>query len=1465
MDPEVIAQLEAQLIELTEMLARQTSMMGGQMDAMGRVSSSANKASDAIKTNSATSTTSITKYAEAQEKAAMATGKSEIASKALAATFGVLSASVSGLIGTIGALSGSLLSTEQGMAKYGKVADAAAGAAEGLARSIPLVGGALGGLVGTLGKIAAQVLTDGLKLIDTFVNLRDGLTEIGGVLPVTGEQLIKLANNAGYYGERMQVLGKITQGLGTSLASLDQTAGRGATKFMELAAVTDDMRRQYGRMGISQERLTEMQGLYVKSQQASGLSMQLQTKTAAQLQKESLAYVDNMSRLSALTGKQAEQLQAEQDQVAAVAQERLQIIRENAEIKQLRSQGREAEARNIERQQQDRAKFRQELVAAVGPQEATQIMKVIRSGVYDNVSAPLANLGVDIAGYSEKLKKGGIDAAEAARGLAMDLDSGRERMGTSLGAAGEFLSEEQMAQLGLGNEAMGRQLDRAGKNLEAASDQAEKDIADKKKQGDDLADMVENVRSQERQFQALYQEFLLDKVMKLSNLLKDFDLFGLVTKDFSKVISGLTDKLGMLAAVVGGGLAAAAVLAARSLRGVIGGVGGFLKGLGGLIGRGVVGAVVGYGVDAIAGAFGVGKNLDPKIQSQDDANWERASFGEKLQSMPARGIEKLGRLFFMDNIANQGQAERVKSETEYLSKKYGPQAAGTSASPMMVEMAKPMEIDKASIDQMGITEADMTKAMRTGTLDANTALVASIEDTKKQLKESLDKSQGESTKKQEEQSKAAEKAQQYTIKHGDTLSELAKKFGTTVEALLEANKNIKNKDLIHAGAGLNIPGMGVNQYTVKKGDTLKAIAKQLGISEEEITKANPELLKTIKSGGWKSGLKLNLPGMPPETTSPTEMLTEQMDETQDALDARNRETTALVEQQQSATDSLLGSTGTYGNTLKETNKSLALFKDLLEALNRVLSPSAAAAGQATVLGGGAVGAGAGAAPTMTGGTDPSFGSSTTSSTNATTPGAPGAMPSMPNFSGSMMGAGMMPGLLGMPNGMMGMPPTGFDGNMGRILATIRARESRGDYQLPGPKGMPGTASGAYAFIDSSWRALTKKYGVGTEYARAFMAPPAIQDQVAARYVQEILQKAGGDVSKVPIAWYTGNINGTMSSKALAINGGLTPQAYQQKWMATYMGQSDSTMASSGGMPMMGMPMMGGMMGGMQGDGGLISNLAMMSNMMGMMGGGMMGPGMMGGPMMNPYFGGQGSFPPDQSIVNLGKMLQAQGLRVSENPAFGGVNPVHKGRGHYEGRAIDVNVGVGSKEAYDPVNGARFDQLAAQLRQAGYTVVWRAPGHYDHMHVETKSKGARLPMAEKGGVFKGPDSGYLAMLHGKEAVVPLDTPSMRGNKIGDLMTSLTKTGVKEGGIGKINKINDAVSQIVNVETTKAIKAVSEANAPLQMISNEIGNSMRKVMTAHNQTMNELTYKLSEMIDALNTSNDVTKKILKKAST
>jgi hypothetical protein len=129
----------------------------------------------------------------------------------------------------------------------------------------------------------------------------------------------------------------------------------------------------------------------------------------------------------------------------------------------------------------------------------------------------------------------------------------------------------------------------------------------------------------------------------------------------------------------------------------------------------------------------------------------------------------------------------------------------------------------------------------------------------------------------------------------------------------------------------------------------------------------------------------------------------------------------------------------------------------------------------------------------------------------------------------------------------------------RILATIRQRESSGNYNAQA-KGS--SASGAYQFIDSTWQGLTKKYGIGQEFGKAKLAPKEIQDAIAKAYVNDILKEAGGDVSKVPLAWYTGNTQGKISASALAANGGLTPETYQSKWMGAYNKQTSGPISQN---------------------------------------------------------------------------------------------------------------------------------------------------------------------------------------------------------------------------------------------------------------------------------------------------------------
>ena len=91
-------------------------------------------------------------------------------------------------------------------------------------------------------------------------------------------------------------------------------------------------------------------------------------------------------------------------------------------------------------------------------------------------------------------------------------------------------------------------------------------------------------------------------------------------------------------------------------------------------------------------------------------------------------------------------------------------------------------------------------------------------------------------------------SQYYTVEKGDTLWEIAQKFGTTVQEIANIN-NLENPNLIYPGQELRIltnstvpgaekRGTGSIIYTVQRGNTLSQIAMAYGVSIQHIVEMN---------------------------------------------------------------------------------------------------------------------------------------------------------------------------------------------------------------------------------------------------------------------------------------------------------------------------------------------------------------------------------------------------------------------------------------------------------------------------------------------------------------------------------------------------------------------------------------------------------------------------------------------------
>jgi len=99
----------------------------------------------------------------------------------------------------------------------------------------------------------------------------------------------------------------------------------------------------------------------------------------------------------------------------------------------------------------------------------------------------------------------------------------------------------------------------------------------------------------------------------------------------------------------------------------------------------------------------------------------------------------------------------------------------------------------------------------------------------------------------------------HKVKNGESLEKIARNYGVSVQEVLKANKNI-NPNKLKVGENLCIPQKTSAKtqdyaiYKVKKGDTLQSIAEKFGIDAQELKSFN-----NLKSEKVKEGQELKIP------------------------------------------------------------------------------------------------------------------------------------------------------------------------------------------------------------------------------------------------------------------------------------------------------------------------------------------------------------------------------------------------------------------------------------------------------------------------------------------------------------------------------------------------------------------------------------------------------------------------------
>ena len=113
------------------------------------------------------------------------------------------------------------------------------------------------------------------------------------------------------------------------------------------------------------------------------------------------------------------------------------------------------------------------------------------------------------------------------------------------------------------------------------------------------------------------------------------------------------------------------------------------------------------------------------------------------------------------------------------------------------------------------------------------------------------------------------------------MSAIAQKLGVSLQALLDANPQISDPNLIYTGQVLVIPKQGdgnhspsqkpeQKEYTVQKGDTLGAIAQRFGVGLPSLLQANPEI---TNPNVIYIGQRITLPGTGPSHNTQSQKYT----------------------------------------------------------------------------------------------------------------------------------------------------------------------------------------------------------------------------------------------------------------------------------------------------------------------------------------------------------------------------------------------------------------------------------------------------------------------------------------------------------------------------------------------------------------------------------------------------------------
>ena len=409
-------------------------------------------------------------------------------------------------IAALNTLGDALTSSQPSFKDLGGVATNAGKSLGNLAENLlPAFGKQINKAIQLLGELSAAYLTQFSEQNEFGGQMRKmGVTvaEMGDGTRNTTDSMTDLAREAGYTSEMLSKIAGMMVKSSEAVALLGTNSTDGAKAFLEYSNISKSEQKRFARLGYTIEDLNAVQTNYIELQRASGINLKAQNLTAGQLQKRSLDYAKSLTAISEITGRNAEQQIAAEQQQKAEYRNKIVSMNQQREISalqreeaQLRKDGKHAQADEIEAKAQAmkdelgaRTQMTGTLARILGPDLAEQINTVMITGNFDETTEAIAQLGLNAGDLATAFEGVDPDKPEevmaATQKILSDVISGQE---DGLARFGDAL-----IRMGADAEGFGKSVGLSAENLNMY--QQAMDSGDEDKAREILQEALDNVK-----------------------------------------------------------------------------------------------------------------------------------------------------------------------------------------------------------------------------------------------------------------------------------------------------------------------------------------------------------------------------------------------------------------------------------------------------------------------------------------------------------------------------------------------------------------------------------------------------------------------------------------------------------------------------------------------------------------------------------------------------------------------------------------------------------------------------------------------------------------------------------------------------------------------------------------------------------------------------------------------------------